>query len=185
MIFALWLALIAYWGLAATGLRRTVGGRWVWWREIAVRLAFFALVVAAIQVAIMCHPLPGAGLYAGNTSLATGVAGFALCAAGIALAISGRACLERSRAAASAQGDPGLITTGPYALVRHPIYSGLLLALIGSAIGQSVLWLLPLVVYAPRFISSAHHEEQLLSEQFPERYPAYRKRTRMLLPYLW
>jgi len=82
----------------------------------------------------------------------------------------------------SRKDNPELVTTGPYALVRHPIYSGLLLAILGSAIGQSVFWLLPLIVYGPQFILSARREEELLIEQFPERYPAYMERTKMLLP---
>jgi protein-S-isoprenylcysteine O-methyltransferase Ste14 len=77
-----------------------------------------------------------------------------------------------------------LVTTGPYAYVRHPIYSGMLLAMLGSAIGQSVLWLLPLSMYGPQFIFSARREERLLLEQFPERYGAYMKHTKMLLPFV-
>jgi len=76
------------------------------------------------------------------------------------------------------------VTTGPYAYVRHPIYGGMLLAIIGSAIGQSLFWLLPLVVYGPQFIVSARREEILLLEQFPHRYRDYMKRTRMLLPFV-
>jgi len=84
----------------------------------------------------------------------------------------------------SKQENPELVTTGPYALVRHPIYGGMLVAMLGSAIGQSVLWLLPLIVYAPSFIRSARREEKLLLEQFPERYRAYMQRTKMLLPFV-
>jgi protein-S-isoprenylcysteine O-methyltransferase Ste14 len=185
LIFPLWLVLTAYWALAATRLRRAGGDRWDWWREIAVRLAFFALIVLAVRVAILAGVLPGTGLSTLNASRALGLAGLSLCALGIALVILGRAWLDRYRGGAGSQPEnPVLVTTGPYGLVRHPIYCGLLLALVGSAIGQSVLWLLPLVVYTPQFILSARREEQLLSEQFPERYGTYRQRTRMLLPYL-
>jgi protein-S-isoprenylcysteine O-methyltransferase Ste14 len=46
------------------------------------------------------------------------------------------------------------------------------------------LWILPLMLYGPAFISGARREERRLSEQFPERYRAYMKRTSMLLPFV-
>jgi protein-S-isoprenylcysteine O-methyltransferase Ste14 len=177
LISALWLTLVAYWGSSAGAVQRKIGGRWIWWREIAVRLGFFALVVSAVQVAVVGRALPNAPLYALNASLSMGLIGVLCCVLGIGLAILGRAYLERSRGVE-------LVTEGPYALVRHPIYGGMLLAMLGSALGQSVFWSLPLIVYGPLFIRSARREEKLLSEQFPERYPAYEKRTKMLLPFL-
>ena len=114
-----------------------------------------------------------------------GLVGFVCTALGIGLAIRARACLGRKGSAtATGRENPELITTGPYALVRHPLYSGMLLAMLGSAIGQSVLWLLPLIVYGPYFIRGARREEKLLIEQFPDRYRAYMKRTKMLLPFV-
>jgi protein-S-isoprenylcysteine O-methyltransferase Ste14 len=56
--------------------------------------------------------------------------------------------------------------------------------MLGSAIGQSLLWLLPLIVYGPHFIHSARQEEKLLLEQFPQHYRAYMKQTKMLLPFV-
>ena len=185
LIFALWCALVAYWGLATHAARRAIGGRWIWWREIAVRLGFFALVVLALQVARIGHVLPNARLDVLNTSLRMGRIGCALAVLGIGLAILGRDYLSRSRAMPMLNEEgPELVTTGPYAFVRHPIYGGLLLAMLGSAIGQSVLWLLPLLVYAPHFIRSARREEQRLRERFPERYRTYMKHTKMLLPFV-
>lgn len=179
-IVALWLTLAVYWVQASFAGRsvgsRSVGSRWMWWREIALRLAFFAFVLLALRLAFIGRALPEAPAYAFNTGLLTGLIGFVICALGIGLAILGRAWLCRN--------DGMLVTTGPYAWVRHPIYGGMLLAMVGSAIAQSVLWLLPLMVYGPTFVASARREEQRLSEQFPERHRAYVKRTRMLLPFV-
>ena len=172
---ALWLTLVLYW-VKASAARRSTGSRWTWWREIALRLAFFAFVVLALRLAIIGHALPQGPACAFNTSMLSGVIGLVICALGIGLAILGRAWL-------GGKGDL-LITTGPYARVRHPIYGGMLLAMLGSAMAQSVLWLLPLLVYGPTFISRARDEERRLSEQFPEHYRAYAKRTRMLLPFV-
>jgi protein-S-isoprenylcysteine O-methyltransferase Ste14 len=185
LIFALWLTLVAYWVLAAGAVRRSLGSRWIWWREIALRLGFFALIVLVLQVAAVGHALPNTGLYSLNTSMLTGFIGFVLCAFGIGLAILARAYLGPNWAKPMLNRERfELVTTGPYAWVRHPLYSGMLLAMLGSAIGQSLFWLLPLIVYGPNFILSARREEKFLIEQCPERYRAYRKRTKMLLPFV-
>ena len=185
LISALWLTLIAYWSLATAALMRGIGRRWIWWREIAVRLGFFALVVLALRVAVIGHVFPNEGLLAFNSSMLMGLIGFVCSAFGIGLAILARAYLRRSWDMPVSNGEnPSLITTGPYALVRHPLYGGLLLAIFGSAIAQSPLWLLPLIVYGPYFIRGARCEEKLLIERYPERYPAYMNRTKMLLPFV-
>ena len=185
LIFALWLALVTYWSLATRAVMRRIGSRWLWWREIAIRLGFFALVVLVLQVAVVGQVLPNAGSYAFNSSTWMGLVGFVCTALGIGLAIQARACLGRKGSTTASGGEnPELVTTGPYALVRHPLYSGLLLAMLGSAVGQSVLWLLPLLVYGPYFIRGARREEELLIEQFPDHYRAYKKRTKMLLPFV-
>jgi protein-S-isoprenylcysteine O-methyltransferase Ste14 len=185
LIFALWLTLVAYWGISARGVKRSTGRKWIWWREIAVRLGFFALVVLALRVAIVSSFLPNQWPYAFTPGILMGLIGFGFCVLGIGLVILGRVYLDRSCGmSVSRKNDSKLLTTGPYALVRHPIYGGLMLAMFGSAIGQSVFWLLPLIVYAPYFILSARREEKILIEQFPEEYPAYLKRTKMLLPFV-
>jgi protein-S-isoprenylcysteine O-methyltransferase Ste14 len=181
LIFALWLTLVAYWCLAAYTGRAGIG-RWIWWREIAVRLGFFALAVAASQVAVTGHASSDVPRYALSASPQVGATGVVLCVIGIGLVILARASLRRHWTVPAAPASPELVTTGPYAWVRHPIYGGMLLAMLGSAIGQSVLWLLPLAIYGPSFIRSARHEERLLLAQFPERYGAYMQRTKMLLP---
>jgi len=185
LIFTLWGLLVVYWVLTVGVVRRSTGVRWTWWREIAVRLGFFALVVQALRVAVVDSRLPGASLYALGTSMPAGLIGVLVCASGVGLAILGRACLSRNwRTPLSHQEVPVLVTSGPYAWVRHPIYSGMLLAMLGSALGQSVLWLLPLVVYGPHFILCARREENSLIGQFPQDYRAYMKRTKMLLPFV-
>jgi len=185
LIFALWLVLIVYWSLSTSAVMRRIGSRWVWWREIAIRLGFFAFVVVALQVAAAGGILPNASPYAFNSSLMRGLIGFVCAAFGIGLAILARAYLERNWGTGKSDREHAeLLTTGPYALVRHPLYGGLLLAILGSAIGQSIFWLLPLIVYGPYFVRGARREEERLIERFPDRYPAYIKRTKMLLPFV-
>jgi protein-S-isoprenylcysteine O-methyltransferase Ste14 len=78
-----------------------------------------------------------------------------------------------------------LVTSGPYAFVRHPIYTGLMLAVVGSALTESLTWLLVFPLYFAYFIISARTEEKMMLAQFPGTYPAYRRRTKMLIPFLF
>jgi protein-S-isoprenylcysteine O-methyltransferase Ste14 len=151
---------------------------------MALRLGFFAVVVTGSQVAAAGGALPNA-LATFNSRMLPGLIGFLLCALGIGLAIRARSLLNPSWTGPTADLDnAALVTSGPYAYVRHPIYGGMLLALGGSAIGQSLLWLLPLLVYGPQLVRSARREETLLLQRFPERYRDDIKRTRMLLPFV-
>lgn len=79
--------------------------------------------------------------------------------------------------------NPELVTSGPYAYVRHPIYAGILLAMLGSAIAASVVWVIPLTLFGAYFVYSARREEELMTRQFPAEYSAYMKRSSMLLPW--
>ena len=81
--------------------------------------------------------------------------------------------------------DTELITRGPYALVRHPIYSGILLMMVGTAIGLIAAWWLVVAAAAVYFVYSARAEERYMCERFPDAYPAYGARTKMLVPFLF
>ena len=79
-----------------------------------------------------------------------------------------------------------IITTGPYRLVRHPIYLGLALLAMGEALAF-VSWIAVLNVLCwiiPTFAWRAHAEETLLRRTFGESYGLYRKHTKMIIPRL-
>jgi protein-S-isoprenylcysteine O-methyltransferase Ste14 len=80
--------------------------------------------------------------------------------------------------------EPELVTSGPYRFVRHPIYSGLLLATIGTALAVNLYWLIALVVLGAYFIYSARVEEHNMAKSFPDSYPTYRAHTKMLVPFV-
>jgi protein-S-isoprenylcysteine O-methyltransferase Ste14 len=81
--------------------------------------------------------------------------------------------------------DPELVTSGPYHLVRHPIYSGILLAGVGTAVALSWLWLTAVVLAGIYFVYSATVEERFMTEQFPDAYPQYVRSTKMLVPFVY
>lgn len=76
-----------------------------------------------------------------------------------------------------------LVVRGPYALARHPIYTGLLLAIAGTALAVG-RWraVIGFLLIAVAFAAKILHEEHLMMQTFPDSYPNYRKRVRALIP---
>jgi protein-S-isoprenylcysteine O-methyltransferase Ste14 len=129
--------------------------------------------------------------FAGNTE-GPAALGLALC--GCVLAGAGAALVIRSRAELGAawsfvpMADQGtsLVTTGPYRLIRHPIYLGLSLLALGEALAFSS-WPTVAIVFSvivPTLVWRACAEERLLTDTFGERYVQYRKQTKMMLPHV-
>jgi protein-S-isoprenylcysteine O-methyltransferase Ste14 len=81
--------------------------------------------------------------------------------------------------------EPELVTSGPYHLIRHPIYSGILLAGVGTAVALSWQWLTAVALAGIYFLYSATVEERYLTQQFPDDYPAYSRSTKMLVPFVF
>ena len=183
LIAAMWMVLIGYWAVSAIGVKRTIGapGRW---REVGLRLGIAALVVLALRNPDVRQSLGNAHAYAPD-SPPLSVLGVGLCALGIGFAMWARVCLGRNWGTPmSRKENPELVTTGPYAFVRHPIYAGIFLAMLGSMIGVTLFWAVPLVLFGIYFVYSATREEKLMLEQFPQQYAAYRRRTKMLVPFV-
>jgi protein-S-isoprenylcysteine O-methyltransferase Ste14 len=128
-------------------------------------------------------------LSAGN---AEGLAALLLALCGCILALAGVVFVLRSRAELGAawsfapMADQGmvLVTTGPYRIVRHPIYLGLSMLALGEALAFSS-WPAAAVVpsaIVPTFLWRAWAEERLLADALGERYALYRRQTGMIIP---
>lgn len=79
-----------------------------------------------------------------------------------------------------------LILTGPYKIVRHPIYTGIIIAVLGTAImvGQ-VRGFIGLIVVFLALWHKSTFEEDLMRQQFPGRYEEYARRVKRLIPYIF
>jgi len=145
---------------------------------VAIQGILFVLVGAAGSSLPGAGPMPGALVGAGYACI---VAGVLLVAAGIQALASHDAftALPRPRDAAR------LVETGIYRLVRNPVYGGLVLAGLGWAVVRGSLAALVadgvLLVF---FDLKRRREEAWLVERFPG-YPAYRARTRRLIPWVY
>jgi protein-S-isoprenylcysteine O-methyltransferase Ste14 len=176
----MWLILALFWIGSAFFAKRSARGSSAS-RYLAIFIVLLAVLLprsssgAAFARALVTPPA-----FRDSNVLALGVV---LTALGIGLAILARVHLGSNWGLPGSQRQQHeLVTSGPYALVRHPIYSGLLLALLGSAIALATLWLLLLAIDAVYVIPSALIEERMMARQFPTAYPAYRARTKMFIP---
>ena len=110
--------------------------------------------------------------------------GLAIFVLGLALAVWARVFLGRNWGMPMSQkADPELVTTGPYGRIRHPIYSGIILGMVGTAIAVSPYWLTAVAILGAYFLFSAVTEERTMAKLFPAAYPPYKRATKMLIPY--
>jgi protein-S-isoprenylcysteine O-methyltransferase Ste14 len=110
--------------------------------------------------------------------------GLALTTAGCAFAIWARVALGRNWSGrATVKAGHELVTTGPYSVARHPIYTGLLTAVAGTALALGA-WrgVVAVVVILLALLIKMSQEERLMMQTFPMAYPAYRERVKALIP---
>jgi protein-S-isoprenylcysteine O-methyltransferase Ste14 len=175
-----WYAFIIYWLVSAARLKQTKveedsGGRLL---HILIMVAAFDLIFRGnFTFGVLNErmiPFSISFLYAG----------IALTWLGIAFAIWARSTIGQNWSGrVTLKVDHELIQSGPYAFVRHPIYSGLLLANIGATlfIGR---WrcLVGLLIFLVEVSRKASKEEGYMVTEFGERYQEYRHRTGFLIP---
>jgi protein-S-isoprenylcysteine O-methyltransferase len=79
-----------------------------------------------------------------------------------------------------------LVQSGPYRIVRHPIYTGLIVALLGTAVALGELrCFLGVLLAAIAWKIKSVSEETLMEQQFGDQYTRYRRQVKGLVPYLW
>jgi protein-S-isoprenylcysteine O-methyltransferase Ste14 len=179
----MWLIFCVVWLIAALGVKKNIVARPAWVR-LPARIAI-AAVVLLVFVRRVDDRLLVASVAVLLASPVVALIGTLLCAAGIAFAMWARMVIGRNWGTPMTlkQGHE-LVTTGPYAYVRHPIYSGVLLAMFGSVLVMSLLWIVVLLLNGLQFIYAARREEQLMLKTFPDEYAHYMQRTKMIIPFV-
>lgn len=182
-INVLWLAWAIVWMTAAWLAKPTLR------REgIGSRLShYLPLLVGAVLMTSSRLSGPLLSTHYMAQSLVTFWVAFCLTALGLAFAVLARVWLGGNWSGlVTLKQDHELIRSGPYRLVRHPIYTGLLLALLGSAIGQTE-WrgLVALALFAGAFVWKLRIEETFMLAQFGEVYERYRAEVPALIPLLF
>ena len=177
-----WDAVLIYWAVAAIRVKPTKSTE-----PLIVRVFTLILVIVAFWMLFSDRFRVG---MLGKRFLPLDhtiqVAGVLLTYLGFALAIWARANLGQYWSArVTLKVDHQLIRSGPYSSIRHPIYTGLLLAVLGTAlvIGE---WrgLVAVIIVSVTHVLKAKREESLLTGELGEPYRQYQRQTGFLLPRL-
>ena len=176
VIGAGWAVFCIYWLAASAGVK---AGQTRWTRFAGVRVAIVLVILLLLRLSVF----KGQAVTRDPWLQITGLVIFLL---GLALAVWARVYLGRNWGMPmSEKADPELVTTGPYSTVRHPIYSGIILAMVGTTIAVSLYWLVAVVLLGGYFVYSAVMEERYMTDRFPDTYPKYKQSTKMLIPYIF
>jgi protein-S-isoprenylcysteine O-methyltransferase Ste14 len=168
-----WIVFWVYWLASAFGVKEGRRSR----RRVPLN------GLAALSVFLLVRVFRGGSLAVHSPVL--GAIGAVVFAGGIALATWSRVQLGRNWGMPMTQkAEPELVTSGPYRFVRHPIYSGLLAGLLGTALVTNLIGLIVVAILGAYFYYCASVEERNLTATFPTRYPAYRTSTKMLIPFV-
>jgi protein-S-isoprenylcysteine O-methyltransferase Ste14 len=183
LVPALWLIWLAIWLVAAIGAKRTVRRE-----SLGSRLGYNMLMLAGAVVLAkpdILGPTPGQGF--DPHTFGWFLAGAVLVFVGLAFSIVARVWLGRNWSGiVTVKQSHELIRSGPYALVRHPIYSGMLLAFIGTAIVIDC-WssLVALAALLAALLVKIRKEEHFMAEAFGAAYARYRAEVPALAPFVF
>jgi protein-S-isoprenylcysteine O-methyltransferase Ste14 len=181
-IALLWIAWALYWLISAVGNKTTRQ------RESLVARLLYVLPLWVGGVLIAWRRAPWAWweamrLWPHNPT--TPAIGLALLVAGLVFSVWARVHLGRNWSGiVTVKEGHELIRTGPYACVRHPIYTGILTAVLGTAIvSATVRAALGFAIITTALVIKLRVEERFMRETFPAEYPAYAASVPALIPF--
>jgi len=178
----LWIVFLLYWQIKAADTKATQRLEPAASRILRVIIFLIAIVLLSIPRI----PLPWLYIQLWPQGYGPFWLGAAVTVAGLLFAVWAREHLGRnwSRSVTIKEGHE-LIATGPYAVVRHPIYTGVLTGLLGTAIALSqVRGLIVFDLFFFAFWIKLHMEEEWMRTQFGETYAIYTRHTAALVPYI-
>jgi protein-S-isoprenylcysteine O-methyltransferase Ste14 len=181
VIVVSWLVLVTVWVLGSFTAKRDVGSS-----PRIVRL-LWQIPLLALLIYVLRNPHDDASVLERTFFYfdpAIGWIGALLTVIGVAFAIWARFKLGRNWGSGTKE-KPVLVTSGPYAYVRHPIYAGAMFALFGSALTGSMVAVVLFMISIVFCLRRIHKEERVMLSLFPGQYPAYQVRTKQFIPFVW
>jgi protein-S-isoprenylcysteine O-methyltransferase Ste14 len=184
IVSASWLFLIIYWIVSARGAKKNLEGKNTWARGALLRFVLAIVIISAVSLHL---PFLDAMFRFFQPTLYSAALGSVLCLAGVTFAAWARYKLGRNWSSyPAAKEHPELVTDGPYKIVRHPIYTGVMTGALGSALAIGFSWLLIFIFISAVFVSRLALEENIVEGAFPEAYAQYKRKTPwQLIPGIW
>jgi protein-S-isoprenylcysteine O-methyltransferase Ste14 len=182
LVSVLWIAWIVYWVVSARDVKPTRSPEPLASRlqhRVPMVLVAFLLAAPRWQPRVLTRRfLPAGAVFP--------LLGAILVAAGLGFSIWARRHLGRNWSAhVVVKEGHALIRSGPYAHVRHPIYTGILLAFLGTAVAIGEWRALLAVTFALlAFVLKSRLEEGRMRQTFPE-YEQYQRETAALIPFIY
>jgi protein-S-isoprenylcysteine O-methyltransferase Ste14 len=175
-----WLGWLVYWIAMAFANKRTIERSGF----LGYRLAAIVALLVTLGIWHLLHVSPAK--YFWHTPLALGIVTDCVVLAGIAITVWARITLGQNWSAeVTFKQDHELIRSGPYALARHPIYTGLLLMALGTALdyGRATGFAVFVAVCASLWWK-LRLEERIMSRHFSSEYSDYKKHVRAIIPFV-
>lgn len=178
IVRGVWLVLALLWLVARFNTKPTEV------RQSRLGLAVYALLLV-VAFALLAGALPADDVRVLRRR--PELTGLAMVIAGAGLAVWSRLVLARNwSGAVELKVGHELVQRGPYRFVRHPIYTGLLLMFLGTALVRgTALAFVGVGLFFVLHVWKLRAEESLLAQQFPESFPAYKARTKALVPFVF
>jgi protein-S-isoprenylcysteine O-methyltransferase Ste14 len=181
-----WVVFWVYWLISALNTKRTTYNGWGTF--LGIRLAILLVVLLLLRSHHIHSDFWSSVFnnhYLVTHNLPLEIIGSVIVIGGLLFAVWARLHLGKNWGTPmSHKENPELITSGPYHYVRHPIYTGILCAVLGTAIAIGTAWLVLLIISGTYFIFSAFREEKYLETKFGDSYTKYKKSSKMLIPFV-
>ncbi len=181
-----WVALFLVWFFGFFGVKKTIK------RPQAGKFMVTTFLIAAGFLLLFgtgfFGPLGFLGVAVSPQNTFFGMVGALLALLGVAFAIWARVTLGRNWSGnlATVKENHQLMQSGPYAIVRHPIYTGFFFAMLGTAFAVGmVASYLGVLLALVAFLARINIEEQVMTQEFLDVYPNYRKKVKALIPFIW
>jgi len=184
----LWVIFILIWFISAFSVKKDMRRDRNTFRGFWIRVILIAVVIIVISSGSYTSYIETHGVWPLGEQAIMFLAwlGVLLVFLGIAIALWARFHLGRNWSNRPAiKAGQELVTDGPYQYVRHPIYTGILLAIIGWILISGPIWILGLIGFLVMIIYRIPIEEGFMTELFPDQYMAYKAKTKALIPFVW
>jgi protein-S-isoprenylcysteine O-methyltransferase Ste14 len=184
IVLVCWIILLIVWFTSAFFVKKSVTKR-KWAFQIFLRVIIFIFIIVALR-------FNGTGIVSFLTSLFQSYFNFTILGSIVAVvgligAIWARISLGREWSGyVTYKKEHELITRGPYRFVRHPIYSSILLMLIGTILyyGSILVFVIFFIAFIG-FLWRTYKEEEIMTNLFKEKYQNYMKKTKRLIPFIY